>query len=71
MTPDEEYFHTSPVPPTSLPLPQQLHEEYSHYFQAPVEKEKPLPHMIDRNLVILIFIIGLLLGKAMNPVVLR
>jgi hypothetical protein len=70
MTPDEEYFHTSPVPqPPSLP---QLRDDYSQYFQAPTEK--PSPHMIDRNLVIMIFIvfvIGLLLGKAMNPVVLR
>lgn len=60
----------------STPQPPVIQEEYSRYFVEP-QYQAPQPpsstHMIDRNLVILIFIvfvIGLLLGKSMNPVVL-
>ena len=60
-------------------VPKREDDEHSSYikqrpvFQPPQRPEAP-PHMIDRNLVILIFIVfvaGLLLGKVMNPVVLR
>lgn len=59
----------------STPQPPVIQEEYSRYFVEPQYQapQSPSTHMIDRNLVILIFIvfvIGLLLGKSMNPVVL-
>lgn len=73
---------TNRVQRPMTPEPPVIEEEYSRYFVEPPQPQSiqhkeyhhsPTPTMIDRNLVILIFIvfvIGLLLGKAMNPVVL-
>lgn len=56
--------------------PEDQQQSYDEYYvqRPPTQSSFPGTDMIDRNLVILIFIVfivGLLLGKAMNPVILR
>ena len=68
----------TPSPPQEIPtLPIEEEEPQAtqqYYYQMPVPIQDKQQELIDRNIMIMIFvafIAGLLLGKIMNPVILR
>lgn len=71
----------TPSPPQEIPIQNVLPVEedepqttQQYYYQVPVPLQDKQQELIDRNIMIMIFvafIAGLLLGKIMNPVILR
>jgi len=66
---------TPSLPPNLQPTPEPVYREEPMYREVPrYYREEDPPEMMDKNVVMMIFIAfvaGLLLGKIMNPVILK